>query len=40
MAPVRFIDRPSPFNTKAGKTLPIFAITPAYICLLYTSRCV
>ena len=31
MAPYQFIDRPSPFNTKGGKTLPIFAVTPAHI---------
>ena len=31
MAPFQFIDRPSPFNTKNGRTLPIFAITPAHI---------
>ena len=31
MAPFQFIDRPSPFNSKNGKTLPIFAITPAHI---------
>ena len=31
MAPYQFIDRPSPFNTRNGKTLPIFAITPAHI---------
>lgn len=31
MAPYQFIDRPSPFNTRGGKTLPIFAITPAHI---------
>lgn len=31
MAPYQFIERPSPFNTRGGKTLPIFAITPAHI---------
>ena len=31
MAPYQFIDRPSPFNTSGGKTLPIFAVTPAHI---------
>lgn len=31
MAPFQFIDRPSPFNTSGGKTLPIFAVTPAHI---------
>lgn len=31
MAPYQFIDRPSPFNSRGGKTLPIFAITPAHI---------
>jgi len=31
MAPFQFIDRPSPFNAKKGKTLPIFAVTPAHI---------
>jgi leucyl aminopeptidase len=31
MAPFQFIDRPSPFNTKGGKTLPIFAVTPAQL---------
>lgn len=31
MAPFQFIDRPSPFNSRGGKTLPIFAITPAHI---------
>jgi leucyl aminopeptidase len=31
MAPYQFIDRPSPFNTKGGKTLPIFAVTPAHM---------
>lgn len=31
MASYQFIDRPSPFNTSAGKTLPIFAVTPAHI---------
>jgi leucyl aminopeptidase len=31
MAPYQFIDRSSPFNTSAGKTLPIFAVTPAHI---------
>jgi len=31
MAPYQFIDRASPFNTKGGKTLPVFAVTPAHI---------
>ena len=31
MAPFQYIERPSPFNTKGGKTLPIFAVTPAHI---------
>jgi leucyl aminopeptidase len=31
MAPYQFIDRPSPFNTKGGRTLPIFAVTPAHL---------
>jgi len=31
MAPFQFLDRPSPFNTKGGKTLPIFAVTPAQL---------
>ncbi|SOC41081.1 leucyl aminopeptidase [Rhizobium subbaraonis] len=31
MAPYQFIERPSPFSTRGGKTLPIFAITPAHI---------
>ncbi|MDW5316472.1 M17 family metallopeptidase [Rhizobium sp. PL01] len=31
MACYQFIDRPSPFNTSGGKTLPIFAVTPAHI---------
>ncbi|WP_426240562.1 leucyl aminopeptidase family protein [Pararhizobium sp. DWP1-1-3] len=31
MASYQFIDRPSPFNTSGGKTLPIFAVTPAHI---------
>ncbi|QRM53774.1 M17 family metallopeptidase [Sinorhizobium sp. BG8] len=31
MAPYQFIERPSPFNSRGGKTLPIFAITPAHI---------
>lgn len=30
-APYQFINRPSPFNTGGGKTLPIFAVTPAQI---------
>jgi leucyl aminopeptidase len=30
-APYQFIDRPTPFNTKGGKTLPIFAVTPAQL---------
>ncbi len=31
MAPYQYIDRPTPFNTKGGKTLPVFAVTPAHI---------
>jgi leucyl aminopeptidase len=31
MAPFQFIERPTPFNTKGGSTLPIFAVTPAHI---------
>jgi leucyl aminopeptidase len=31
MAPFQFIDRPSPFNTRGGRTLPIFAVTPAQL---------
>ncbi|MBX5167399.1 MULTISPECIES: M17 family metallopeptidase [unclassified Rhizobium] len=31
MAPYQFIERATPFNTKGGSTLPIFAVTPAHI---------
>ena len=31
MAPFQYIDRASPFTTAGGKTLPIFAVTPAHI---------
>ncbi len=31
MAPYQFIERATPFSTKAGKTLPVFAVTPAHI---------
>ena len=31
MAPYQFIERATPFNTKGGATLPIFAVTPAHI---------
>lgn len=31
MAPFQFIERLTPFTTKGGKTLPIFAVTPAHI---------
>jgi leucyl aminopeptidase len=31
MAPYQFIERTTPFNTKGGSTLPIFAVTPAHI---------
>ncbi|MGV8937862.1 MAG: leucyl aminopeptidase family protein [Allorhizobium sp.] len=31
MAPYQYIERPSPFTTKGGKTLPVFAVTPAHI---------
>ncbi len=27
----QYIERPSPFGTKGGKTLPVFAVTPAHI---------
>lgn len=31
MAPYQFIERATPFNTKGGSMLPIFAVTPAHI---------
>ncbi|WFS00769.1 leucyl aminopeptidase family protein [Rhizobium tumorigenes] len=31
MAPYQYINRATPFNTKGGKTLPVFAVTPAHI---------
>ncbi|BCH52996.1 leucyl aminopeptidase family protein [Agrobacterium vitis] len=31
MAPYQYIERPTPFLTKGGKSLPIFAVTPAHI---------
>lgn len=31
MVPYHYIDRQSPFTTKGGKTLPIFAVTPAHV---------
>lgn len=31
MAPYQLMERPSPFSSKNGKTLPIFAVTPAHI---------
>jgi leucyl aminopeptidase len=31
MAPYQLIERASPFNTKGGKTLPVFAVTPAHL---------
>ena len=31
MAAFQFIKRASPFNSKAGKTLPVFAVTPAHL---------
>ena len=31
MAPYQFIERATPFNSKGGATLPIFAVTPAHI---------
>jgi leucyl aminopeptidase len=31
MAPYQFIERATPFNSKGGKTLPIFAVTPAHL---------
>ncbi|MGO7193033.1 leucyl aminopeptidase family protein, partial [Rhizobium brockwellii] len=30
MAPDQIIERPTPFNTKGGSTLPIIAVTPAH----------
>jgi len=31
MAPYQYIERQSPFNSKGGKTTPVFAVTPAHI---------
>ena len=31
MVPFQYIERPTPFTTKGGHTLPIFAVTPAHI---------
>ena len=31
MVPFQYIERPTPFTTKGGRTLPIFAVTPAHI---------
>jgi leucyl aminopeptidase len=31
MAPYQFIERASPFNSKGGRTLPVFAVTPAHL---------
>ena len=31
MPPFQFIERASPFNTKGGRTLPVFAVTPAHL---------
>jgi leucyl aminopeptidase len=31
MAPYQFIERATPFSSQAGKTLPVFAVTPAHI---------
>ncbi|MCM2473671.1 leucyl aminopeptidase family protein [Rhizobium sp. CG5] len=31
MVPYQYIERQTPFTTKAGKTLPIFAVTPAHV---------
>jgi len=31
MPPYQFIERTTPFSSKAGKTLPVFAVTPAHI---------
>lgn len=31
MVPYHYIERQSPFTTKGGKTLPIFAVTPAHV---------
>jgi leucyl aminopeptidase len=31
MAPYQFIERTTPFSSKAGSTLPVFAVTPAHI---------
>ncbi|QLF69092.1 leucyl aminopeptidase family protein [Peteryoungia desertarenae] len=31
MVPYQYIERPSPFSTKGGKTLPVFAVTPAHV---------
>ena len=31
MVPYQYIERQTPFSTKGGKTLPVFAVTPAHI---------
>lgn len=31
MAPFQFNKHASPFNTKSGKTLPVFAVTQAHV---------
>ncbi len=31
MAPYQYIERHNPFSSKGGKTLPVFAVTPAHI---------
>jgi Leucyl aminopeptidase len=31
MAPFQYIERPTPFSMKSGKTLPVFVVTPAHI---------
>ena len=31
MVPYQYIERPAPFSTRRGRTLPIFAVTPAHI---------
>jgi leucyl aminopeptidase len=31
MVPFQYIERPTHFSTKGGKTLPIFAVTPAHV---------
>ncbi|MEN9895126.1 MAG: hypothetical protein RIR97_978 [Pseudomonadota bacterium] len=31
MAPFQYLNRPSPFSTQTGKTMPVFALTPAHV---------